>query len=65
MPDVLSPYQLVKRYMECEEKILILEKITGRNIDDLINLFLKGYTLKEPQEQSLNIFTDVINADTQ
>lgn len=65
MPDVLSIYRLAKRCMECEEKILTLEKITGRNIDDLINLFLKGYTLKEPQEQSLNIFTEVINASPQ
>lgn len=48
MPNVLSPYGHVQRYMEYEEKIITLEKITGRSIDDLINLFLKGYTLKEP-----------------
>lgn len=41
--------ELSKAYAVMEQKIYTLEKASGMEIEKLIDLFLKGYTLKAPE----------------
>lgn len=45
-----------RNYQRLEEKILELEKVSGRDIDELISLFASGYDLVRTEYKSLKRF---------
>ena len=47
-----------RAYQELEEKISKLEKVSGRNIDEIISLFASGYDLVRTEYKS---FKDLQN----